>query len=121
MISQGENNINLFASDYSQIWSALRCCRNGCELGWHWFGYLLWEILVGLSDHRLSTTKRVESTNIRCISMVFVHATLSICSGNLLVEWPNGSLIMLKQIIPYVTCIRTLYRKKAVTKTNPVS
>jgi hypothetical protein len=44
------------------------------------------EAWVDMSGQHVSTIKRVESTIIGYISVVFGHATLSIFSGNLLIE-----------------------------------
>ncbi len=76
---------------------------------------------MGHIDQHVSTIKRVEFTTIKCISVAFCHATLSIYSGNLLIEWPNDNLLLLKQLMSYAICIHTLYRNRSVTKTLPVS
>ena len=101
-----------------QRWS---CCRNGCELGLRCYGMTLMGGMGWSFWSHVSTIKRVETTTIICILVAFVHATSSIYSGNLLIEWPNGSCILLKQLMPYVYYIHIHYKKELVTKTNPVS
>jgi len=74
-------------------------------------------ILFCLSNQHVSTLKRVESTTITYMSEAFGHATLSIYSSSLLIEWPNDNDILLKQLMPYVTCIHTLCMIESLTKT----
>ncbi len=51
-----------------------------------------------LLDQHVSTIKRVEFTTIKYISVAFGHATLSIYSGKLLIEWPNNNFTIVETI-----------------------
>ena len=99
-----------------QRWS---CCRNGCELGW----YCCWMTLMGGTDW--SFRSKCFFNQASGVHNYHMHLSglwpCNLIHLLILIEWPNGNCILLKQVMPYVYCIHILYRKESITKTIPVS